>query len=296
MDYMVRAIAADGQIRAFAATTKELTEKAHELHQTSPVVSAALGRLMTGAVMMGSMMKNEKDLLTLQIHGDGPVHGLTVTADSRGNVKGLADVPDAILPPNPQGKLDVGGIIGAGSLSVVKDLGLKEPYHSQVPLQTGEIGDDLTYYFALSEQVPSAVGLGVLVDKEDYSIAQAGGFIIQLMPFAEEETISALEKSLAEVSSVTALLREGYTPEMILEKLLGGLGLELTDKMPVQFYCGCSRERIRNAIRSIQVSELEEMAEEGEPIEVKCHFCNAAYVFEPEEIKEMLKERQEKKS
>lgn len=294
MDYMVRAIAANGQIRAFAATTKEMTQKAHEIHQTSPVVSAALGRLMTGAVMMGSMMKNEKDLLTLQIRGEGPVHGLTVTADSQGNVKGLADVPDAILPPNAQGKLDVGGIIGPGTLSVVKDLGLKEPYNSQVPLQTGEIGDDLTYYFALSEQVPSAVGLGVLVDKEDYSIAQAGGFIVQLMPFAEEETISALEKSVAEISSVTQLLREGNTPEMILEKLLGSMGVEFTDKMPVQFHCGCSRERICNAIRSIQVSDLQEMVDDGEPIEVKCHFCNAAYTFDLDDLKEILAERKAK--
>lgn len=183
-DYLVRATAADAQIRAFAVTSRELVEYARGAHNTSPVVTAALGRLMTGAVMMGSMLKGEQDMLTLQIHGAGPVHGLTVTADARGNVKGYADNPQAMMPPNPLGKLDVGGVIGAGVLTVMKDMGLKEPYASTIELKTGEIGDDLTYYFAASEQVPSSVALGVLMDKGN-TVRQAGGFIIQLMPLRQ---------------------------------------------------------------------------------------------------------------
>ena len=203
-DYMVRATAANAQIRAFACTTKELTEKARSLHETSPVMTAALGRLLSAGVMMGNMLKGEEDLLTLQIKGDGPGRGLTVTADSKGNVKGYPDVPDVILPPNAAGKLNVGGALGHGQLSVIRDMGLKEPYIGQTLLQTGEIAEDLTYYFATSEQIPSSVGLGVLMNK-DNTVRQAGGFLIQLMPFAEDEVIDRLERNLANVTSVSIL-------------------------------------------------------------------------------------------
>lgn len=189
-DYMVRATAADGQIRAFAITSKEMTEEARVRHNSSPIVTAALGRAMSAAAMMGSMMKGEKDLLTLQIQGDGPMHGLTVTANANGGVKGYPGVADVILPPNAAGKLNVGGAIGSGVLSVIKDMGLKDPYVGQTELQTGEIAEDLTYYFAVSEQVPSSVGLGVLMNK-DNTVRQAGGFIIQLMPFTEDAVIDA---------------------------------------------------------------------------------------------------------
>lgn len=287
-DYMIRATAADKQIRAFAITSRELTEEARKRHNSSPIVTAAMGRLMSGAVMMGSMMKGEKDLLTIQVKGDGPMRGLTVTADAKGNVKGYPYVPDVVLPANAMGKLDVGGAIGSGSMNVIKDMGLKEPYIGQIALQTGEIADDLTYYFAVSEQVPSSVGLGVLMSKEN-TVAQAGGFIIQLMPFTTDETIDKLEKKLAEVTSVTALLAQGYTPEMILDKLLGEFGLEITDKIPVQFHCDCSKERVEKAIASISKEELQSIIDDGEPIEVNCDFCNTKYKFDINELKEIIR-------
>ncbi len=286
-DYIVRATAADGQIRAFAVTSREMVETARKAHNTSPVVTAALGRLLTGGAMMGVMMKGDKDVLTLQIKCDGPVHGLTVTADARGNVKGYADQPDVMLPANARGKLDVGGAVGSGILSVIKDLGLKEPYVGQTQLQTGEIGDDLTYYFASSEQVPSAVGVGVLMEK-DNTVKQAGGFIVQLMPSASEEVISRLEENLAQVASVTELLDQGYTPEMLLEKLLGSLGLEITDRMETGFYCNCDKVRVGKVLISLGAGELEEMISEGKEVELNCHFCNSSYRFTVEELKELL--------
>ncbi len=287
-DYIVRATAGDGQIRAFAATTRNLVEEARSAHNTSPVATAALGRLMTGAVMMGSMMKGDKDILTLQIKGSGPIQGITVTADSHGNVKGYVGNPNVILPANSKGKLDVAGAVGPGFLSVIKDMGLKEPYNSQVMLQTSEIAEDLTYYFASSEQVPSAVGLGVLMNHEN-TVRQAGGFILQLMPFASEEVVAALEKKVGEVNSVTSMQDQGYTPEKILEDLLGDLGLEITDTMETRFYCNCSKERVAKAVVSIGKKDLQEMIQEGKPIEVNCHFCNKHYHFSVEELKELLK-------
>ena len=286
-DYIVRATAANAQIRAFAATTRDLVEVARKSHDTSPVATAALGRLLTGGAMMGVMMKGDKDVLTLQIKCSGPIGGLTVTADSRGNVKGYVNQPQVILPANAQGKLDVGGALGLGVLSVIKDLGLKEPYVGQTELKTGEIGDDLTYYFASSEQVPSAVGLGVLMEK-DNTVRQAGGFIIQLMPFAEEEVIAQLEKKLAEVTSVTELLDQGYTPEMLLEKLLGNMGLEINEKIETGFSCNCDKVRVGKVLISLGEKELQSMIDEGQDIELNCHFCNTNYKFTVEELKELL--------
>lgn len=286
-DYMVRATAAGAQIRAFAVTSRELAESARAAHNTSPVVTAALGRLMTGALMMGGMLKGEKDILTLQIRGDGPVHGLTATADAAGHVKGYADNPSAMMPPNSAGKLDVGGVIGAGVLHVMKDMGLKEPYASTVSLQTGEIGDDLTYYFAASEQVPSVVALGVLMNR-DNTVRQAGGFIVQLMPFTSEEVISRLEEKLAKITSVTELLEEGKTPEEILESVLGEFGLEITDRMPVCFRCDCSRERVEKVLLSLGKKEMQELVDEGKDVELHCHFCNKRYTFPVEEVKRLM--------
>ena len=287
-DYIVRATAANNQIRAFAITSKDLVEEARRRHNTSPVITAGLGRLLSGAAMMGAMMKGDDDLLTLQIKCGGPVQGLTATADAKGNVKGYAEVPDVMLPPNPQGKLDVGGAVGLGILNVIKDMGLKEPYAGQVALQTGEIAEDLTYYFATSEQVASSVGLGVLMN-HDNTVRQAGGFIIQLMPFTDEKIIDALEKKLSEITSVTNLLEQGYTPERMLEYILGDFGVEITDKIPASFYCNCSKDRVKKAIISIGKKDLNEMIAEGKPIEVKCHFCNTAYTFSIEELKEIVK-------
>lgn len=286
-DYIVRATAADGQVRAFAATTRDVVETARAHHATSPVATAALGRLLTAGAMMGSMMKNDTDMLTLQIRSGGPLGGITVTADSHANVKGYVLNPDVMLPPK-NGKLDVGGAVGVGLLQVIKDMGLKEPYAGQTVLVSSEIAEDLTYYFANSEQVPSSVGLGVLMEK-DNTVRCAGGFIIQLMPFAEEATISKLEENLKNVTSVTALLDQGYTPEQLLDALLGNLGLEITDTMPTRFYCNCSKERVEQAVVSIGKKDIQEMIDDGEDIEVKCHFCNTGYHYTVEDLKRIIK-------
>lgn len=287
-DYLVRATAAQAQIRAFACTTRGVAEAARQAHNTSPVVTAALGRLLSAGCMMGGMLKGEKDILTLQVSGDGPMKGMTVTADALGNVKGYANVPDVLLPPNALGKLDVAGAVGQGILSVIKDMGLKEPYAGQTALRTGEIAEDLTYYFATSEQVPSSVGLGVLMEK-DNTVKQAGGFIIQLMPFAEDAVIDKLEENLGKVTSVTALLNAGNTPEQLLSILLEGLDVEFTDTMPVQFVCNCSRERVEKALISTGSAELQDMINDGKEIEVNCHFCNKQYTFSVEDLKAMKK-------
>ena len=287
-DYIIRATAANDQIRAFAAVTTEMVETAREHHNTSPVATAALGRLLTAGAMMGSMMKGEKDVLTLQIKAGGPLQGITVTADSQGNVKGYVGNPDVCIPANSKGKLDVAGAVGPGFLTVIKDMGLKEPYSGQVMLQTCEIAEDLTYYFATSEQVPSAVGLGVLMNKNN-TVRQAGGFIVQLMPFAEEEVISRLEQNVQKINSVTNLLEEGHTPESLLEKVLEGFDVQINEKMDTRFCCNCSKERVAKALISIGRKELNEMIQEGKPIEMNCHFCNKNYNFTVEELKEILR-------
>lgn len=287
-DYIVRATAAGAQIRAFACTTRNVVERARQAHNTSPVVTAALGRLLSAGVMMGSMLKGEEDLLTLQIKGDGPVKGLMVTADSRGRVKGYANVPDVILPANMQGKLDVGGAIGQGTLRVIRDMGLKEPYVGQTLLQTGEIAEDLTYYFATSEQVPSSVGLGVLMERGN-TVKQAGGFIVQLMPFAEESVIGRLEDNLSRIPSVTAVLDQGNTPEQMLEQLLDGLNCEILETMPAEFYCNCDKSRIEKMLISLGKEEIQDMIEDGQEIEVNCHFCNKNYKFSVEELKTLYR-------
>jgi molecular chaperone Hsp33 len=288
VDYLVRAMAAGGQIRAFACTTRELTEHARQIHNTSPVATAALGRLMAGGLMMGSMLKGDKDVMTLKIDGVGPMKGVLVTADSKGTVKGYVNVPEADVPLKSNGKLDVGGAIGAGMLSVIKDMGLKDPYVGQVALTSGEIADDLTYYFATSEQVPSSVGLGVLVDR-DYTVKQAGGFIIQLMPFAQDEVIDKLEARISSIKSVTAMLDAGLTPEKMLEEILGEMDLEITDTMPVSYACNCSKERFTRGLISIGAKDIKEMIDDNEPITVNCHFCNTDYTFSIEELKEILR-------
>ena len=287
-DYIIRATAANDQIRAFAAVTTEMVETAREHHNTSPVATAALGRLLTAGAMMGSMMKGEKDVLTLQIKAGGPLQGITVTADSQENVKGYVGNPDVCIPANSKGKLDVAGAVGPGFLTVIKDMGLKEPYSGQVMLQTCEIAEDLTYYFATSEQVPSAVGLGVLMNKNN-TVRQAGGFIVQLMPFAEEEVISRLEQNVQKINSVTNLLEEGHTPESLLEKVLEGFDVQINEKMDTRFRCNCSKERVAKALISIGRKELNEMIQEGKPIEMNCHFCNTNYNFTVEELKEILR-------
>ena len=236
---------------------------------------------------MGSMMKGEEDLLTIKIQGDGPIKGLTVTADSRGNVKGYAHNPMVILPANSQGKLDVGGALGVGVLSVIQDIGLKEPYVGQTILVTGEIAEDLTYYYATSEQTPSSVALGVLMNK-DNTVKQAGGFILQLMPGAPEGMIENLEEKLKDLPSVTTMLDQGMMPEAILERLLGDLKLEITDKLETRFFCNCDKKRVEKALISIGKKELKSMIDDGKPVEINCHFCSRSYTFSVQELEELM--------
>lgn len=286
-DHIICATAAEGQLRAFAIYSRNLVEEARKRHNTSPVATAALGRLLSAGAMMGSMMKGEEDLLTLRIDGNGPIGGILVTADSKARVKGYVKNPEAMLPPNSLGKLDVGGAVGRGTLTVIRDIGMKEPYSGTCELVSGEIAEDLTYYYAASEQIPSAVALGVLMER-DNTVKQAGGFIIQVMPFCGEEVLDKLEQKVNSVSSVTTLLKQGMTPEDILKELLGEFGLKINDRMPASFWCNCSKERVEKALISIGRKELQDMIDEGNPVELKCHFCNENYVFSVEELKKIL--------
>ncbi len=285
-DYLIRATAASGQVRAFCITSRDLVEEARSRHNTSPVATAALGRLLSAGAMMGTMQKSDVDRLTLRVIGDGPIGGITVVADNGANVRGYVDNPEVLLPAK-NGKLDVGGAVGAGILQVTRDMDMKEPYSSQVELVTGEIAEDLTYYFASSEQVPSSVGLGVLMEKNN-TVKQAGGFIIQMMPYATEDTISRIEDNLKSVRSVTELLDQGLSPEGILDKLLGNTHLTITDKIPARFYCGCNRERVSKALASIGKDEIQDMIDEGKDIDVRCHYCNEIYTYSVNDLKQIL--------
>lgn len=289
MDRIIRATAADAQIRAFACISRDLVEEARSRHNLSPVACAALGRLLTGGAMMGATMKGEDDILTLQLLGDGPIGKVTVTADSMGHVKGYVDNPSVMLPPNSVGKLDVGGAVGRGFLQVIKDMGLKEPYCGQVELQTGEVADDLTYYYVTSEQIPSSVGLGVLMNKNDGTVKCAGGFIIQLMPFASDEVLEKLEANLMKIDSVTKMLDDGKSAEQILEQILEGFDIEFNDELSVEFFCNCSKERVEKALISVGKKELDAMIADGKPININCHFCNTDYEFDVEELKKLAK-------
>ena len=288
-DYIIRATAANDSIRAFAATTRETVQKARELHNTTPVASAALGRLLTAGAMMGIMLKGEKDLVTIQIKGDGLLEGEIVTADSKGRVKGYVFNPNVDIPPKSPTKLDVGGAVGKGFLTVIKDLGLKEPYVGKTELVSGEIAEDLTYYYAKSEQVASAISLGVLVDT-DTNIKQAGGFIIQVMPGITEEILSRLESRINVVPYITELLSMGDTPESILNLILGDMDLQIIDKVPTEYYCGCSRERVEKALLAIGKDDLKKILEEDKKAELSCHFCNKVYNFDENDLKRLLAE------
>lgn len=287
MDYLIKATAAEGMLRAFAAATRDTVEAARTAHNTAPVATAALGRLMTAALMMGSDLKGEDDLVTLKIGCDGPIGGLLTTADSRGNVKGYVNNPEVLIHANEFGKLDVAGALGNGVLSVIKDIGLKEPYVGQTMLLSGEIAEDITYYFATSEQIPSAVALGVLMNKEN-TVREAGGFIIQLMPGAPEELIDKLEARLGKLPPVTKMLDGGMTPEDILREVLAGFQPEIHEKRPVRFHCDCTKARVEKALISIGKKDLQEMIDDGKPIETVCHFCGKKYNFTVEELQVLL--------
>lgn len=288
MDYMIRATAANAQVRAFAVTSRDIAEFARKAHDLSPVATAALGRSMSAALMMADMLKGPADLLTLQIDGDGPIGRILVTADNNGGVKGYVQNPGVYLPNNAYGHLNVGGAVGKGTLTVIRDMGMKDPYVGQTAIQTGEIAEDITYYYAVSEQIPSSVGLGVLVNTKENRVMEAGGFIVQLMPFAEEETIAALEKNLGSIEAVTKMLSAGDTPEMMLEKVLKGLDLVITDRSPVEFRCNCGKERYERALVLLGRDEMQKIVDDGEPVEIECQFCGKKYAFTPQELKEVL--------
>lgn len=289
-DYIVRAVTKNGAVRAFCAVTTNTVNEAYKMHKTSPVATAALGRLLTASAMMGAMLKSENETITLQLVGDGPIGRVLAVSDSNSNVKGYVTNPLVDLPKNSKGKLDVGGAVGKdGYLVVTKDMGLKEPYIGKTPLVSGEIGDDLTKYFAVSEQTPSVVGLGVLVDI-DYSVKEAGGFIIQVMPEATEEDISLLEENIKLVTSVTDMLSDGLLPENILEILLRGFEFEITQKRDTKYFCNCSRERVERALISIGEKELTDIIENDKKAQLTCHFCDKVYDFSEEELKTLLKQ------
>lgn len=292
-DYMIKATAAKGYVRAFAASTEDLVETAKNAHNTSPVATAALGRMLTAAAMMGSMMKGEEDLLTLKIEGDGPLRGVIATANNAGEVKGYPFNPIVLIPANANGKLDVAEAIGIGIMSVITDTGMKEPYVGQVALLSGEIAEDLTYYYATSEQTPSSVGLGVLLNK-DNTINSAGGFIIQLMPGCPDDVVDKLETKINNIRPVTTMLSEGMSPNDILKEILGDMELEITESLELSFKCNCDKKKIEKALISVGEKELQDMIDEDKPIEVKCHFCNKSYEFNVEELKHMLKRALEK--
>lgn len=293
-DYMIRGTAAGGAIRFFAAYTRDTAEFARNAHNLSPIATAALGRLLTAGAMMGAMMKEEDDRLTVKIDCDGPIKGLTVTADCAGHVKGFVKNPDVVLP-SKNGKLNVGDALDLGVLSVIRDIGLKDPYIGQTILQTGEIAEDLTYYFATSEQVPSSVALGVLMNKEN-TVRTAGGFIIQLLPGAKDEDIEALENRLQGLPSMTSMLDGLMKPEDIMNRLFDGMKPEFLDTIPIAFTCNCSEEHTREMLVSLPEEELREMADEGRETEVVCQFCGKRYAFSVEEVRAMIREKQEKKA
>mgnify|MGYP003305652302 CR=1 FL=1 len=289
-DYIVRAVTDDGIIRAFGCYTGNTVEKSRKYHNTSPVATAALGRLLTAAAMMGSMLKGEKDLVTLQLTGGGPLGRVLAVSGCDSKVKGYVGNPGADMPLNSAGKLDVGGAVGLdGFLTVIQDLGLKEPYIGKIPLVSGEVGDDLAKYFAISEQVPSVVALGVLVDK-DLSCKTSGGFIIQVMPGATDEDITKLEENIKKITSVTQMLEDGMNIEEIMGVALAGFDFHFTDKSDVDYYCNCSKERVRKVLKSVGTDELEAIIKEDGKAELDCHFCNEKYLFDKAELEEILTE------
>ncbi|MEG0308057.1 MAG: Hsp33 family molecular chaperone HslO [Clostridium sp.] len=289
-DKLIRATAKDGQIRVIAAITTEMVGEAVKTHNCMPTASAALGRMLTGGVLMGAMLKNDKDSLTLQIDGGGEAKGIVVTAHSDGTVKGYIGNSQVDVELNEKGKLDVGGAIGqSGYLKVIKDMGMKEPYAGQVPIYTGEIGDDIAYYFTVSEQTPSAVALGVLVDT-DLSVKAAGGFIIQMMPGASEFLADIITYRLEEIPPITSLIEKGMTIEQILEFIFEDMDLKTYDSLVPEYKCDCSRDRVDRVLMSIGKKDLQEIYDEGKTEEISCHFCNKSYEFKTEDIKMLIDE------
>lgn len=293
IDYMIRAIDETGSIRVFCASTTNAVERAREIHNTTPVSTAALGRVITASLLMGNTLKNDKDKVSIQITGDGQIKNILAVANSRGEVKGYIANPHADLPLKSKGKLDVGGAIGAGMMTVIKDLGMREPYVGQTELVTGEIAEDLAHYFAHSDQQPSAVALGVLVDR-DYTVKAAGGYIIQVLPNAKEEVIAKLEETIAKAEPISTLIEKGYTPENVLDYVCEGLDMKILEKKDLKFVCDCCEERIERALISIGEKDLTEIIEEDGKAELCCEFCDAKYNFNKEELIDILNKAKSK--
>nr|WP_263323922.1 Hsp33 family molecular chaperone HslO [Neobacillus sp. Marseille-Q6967] len=285
-DYLVKALAYDGQIRAYAVRTTDVVSEAQRRHDTWRTASAALGRTLTAGVMMGAMLKGENKL-TIKIDGGGPIGVILVDSNAKGEVRGYVSNPHVDFEANEHGKLDVRRAVGVtGTLSVVKDVGMRDFFSGQVPIVSGELGEDFTYYFATSEQVPSSVGVGVLVNPDD-SILAAGGFIFQLMPGIKDATITKVEERLKTISPISQLVKQGLTPEEILEELFGKEQVNILEKMPVQFKCVCSKERFADAIIGLGTKEIEDMIIEDGQAEAHCHFCNEKYLFTKEELEDL---------
>ena len=288
-DELVRAMTKDGFVNAVAVTTTGIVERARQIHKTLPTATAALGRLLTAASMMGNMQKVENGSMTLQIRGGGPIGTITVVSDAVGNVRGCVTEPNVPLVEKYPGKLDVGATVGTdGTLTVIRDLQMKEPYIGSVQLVSGEIGDDVTAYFVQSEQVPTACALGVLVDR-DHSVKVAGGYLIQLLPGAPDEIIDKLEAGIQRAGAVTPMLESGMTPEDILGQVCGDLGVVFMETVPVSYKCYCTRDRVEQALISLGREELGDIAREGKAFPVECQFCDTVYTFTPEDIQELLK-------
>jgi molecular chaperone Hsp33 len=286
-DYIIRATAANGTIRAVAAVTTNMAKESQNTHGLSPLATAALGRTMTAAAMMSTMLKGERDTLTVQIKGDGPIGGIVVVSDSKANVKGYVHCPLVYLPLNSKGKFDVAGAIGKGYLNVIKDMGLKEPYIGYVDLVSGEIAEDITYYYAYSEQIPTVTSLGVLTNSSEI-VASSGGFILQLMPGADEETITFIENRINSVPSVTGLLYEDKLPEDILNMILSEKDIKIIDKKPCRYMCNCSRERMERSIISLGKKEILDIVNVDHGAELQCHFCNKKYRFSEEDLLSLI--------
>ncbi|MBR7122343.1 MAG: Hsp33 family molecular chaperone HslO [Oscillospiraceae bacterium] len=288
-DYLVRGMSMDGLVKVVAIHSTELVRRAAEIQKTTPNATAAFGRALTAASMMGNMQKVENGSMTLQIRSDGPIGGLVCVADSVGNVRGYVYEPNVPLVEKHPGKLDVGATVGNGTLTIIRDLQMKEPYVGSIALASGEIGDDVTAYFAQSEQTPTACALGVLVDR-DQSVKVAGGYLIQLLPGATEETIQAVERGIQRSGAVTAMLVQGMTPEDILGQVCGDLGVVFMETTEVEYKCYCSRDRVTAALISLGRKELEQIAQENKPFPVECQFCDEIYTFTPDDIEKILKE------
>ena len=291
-DYIIKAISENGQARAYVAVTTDMVNEAARRHNMSPVAIVAAGRLFTAGAMMGTMMKNDNDLLTVRIKGNGPIGQLTCTANPKGHVKGFVGDPQVMLPLK-DGRIDVAGALGIGVLSVTKDLGLKEPYIGDTILVTSEIGDDLTYYFATSEQTPSAVGLGVYMNKDNTADA-AGGFIVQMMPEATDETVGILEANVQSITSVSDLLHEGETAEDLLNRIFNGLEYKILETVDVSYSCDCSRTKVINALLSLGADEIKSLIDEDKPVETRCQFCGEKYEFSLDDLDRMYKGLKEK--